>query len=784
MPFDPNAFLNQLCRQRGYDGQLVHIEQAPARGARYGRLSRPLSAPVSAALRAAGAERLYLHQVAAVNAALAGQNVVVATSTASGKTLCFNVPVLEALARDPLARALYLYPAKALAQDQLGKWQALLKGSAGNIPNADAATYDGDTPQATRARLRKHTRVLLTNPDMLHVGILPNHALWAAFFRHLKYVVIDEAHSYRGIFGSQVACVLRRLRRICALYGNTPQFIATSATIANPAEHFELLTGLPATVIGDDGSPHGPRTFALWNPPFIDRGKTARRSANREATDLFANLVGAGVRTIAFAKARVVAELLLRYSRQQLRIKAPDVVERIAAYRAGYLPAERRRIERELFHGQLLGVTATNALELGIDVGGLDAAVLVGYPGTVASMWQQAGRAGRGDDPALAMLVGLDNPLDQYYMRHPADLFGRPHEHALIDPDNVHVLQRHLPCAAHEAPLVVPSGEGAEPVGQDDEALFGPGFVDAMVGLENSGTLRYVEGFAGQGQRWVYAGSGYPAQDVNLRDAQGERFAILNAADHHRVLEELSSSQAPFRVHPGAVYLHQGESYVVTEYNVGRGQAVVAPSTSDYYTQPRELSDVRIVRSTQHREFPWGVAYLGQVRVSSQVIGYRRLQQFSEAVLGDEPLEMPANQYDTVALWWDVPADLGAELGRRGLDFLGGLHATEHAAIGILPLFAMCDRWDIGGLSTPLHPDTEIPQIFIYDGFPGGVGIAEKGFQLLTELWSATLDVVSQCPCADGCPSCVQSPKCGNFNHPLDKQAAILILQYLLGKRI
>jgi DEAD/DEAH box helicase domain-containing protein len=860
MVFEPKSFLADLQRERGYADQLVYVHLLPARPARYGKLEQRLSAPVTAALRASGTERLYAHQAEAINAILAGDNVVVATSTASGKTLCFNVPVLEALARDPLARALYLYPTKALAQDQLGKWQALLDrmGEAGaEIPNAEAATYDGDTPQAARGRIRKRARVLLTNPDMLHVGILPNHPLWAEFFRHLKYVIIDEAHSYRGVFGSQVACVLRRLRRVCALYqgvgagaavvparslipshrrtgaasrrggarvgylglarhdtaglerrtlpgnGTQPgasqthnlrvpcslQFIATSATIANPGEHFALLTGLSATVISDDGSPHGPRAFALWNPPFLDRALAARRSANREAADLFTALVTAGVRTIAFTRARVVAELLLRYAREQLGRAAPELKDKVAAYRAGYMPAERRRIERALFQGQLRGVTATNALELGIDVGGLDAAVLVGYPGTIASLWQQAGRAGRGDAPSLAMLIGLDNPLDQYYMRHPADLFGRSHEHALIDPDNVYVLQRHLPCAAHESPLVVPAAEEGEPGYQDgrqtwnDEALFGPGFVEAMVGLEDKDLLRYLPpGGDDREQRWVYTRSDYPAQDVSLRDAEGERFAVLNSADDYRMLEELDASSAPFRVHPGAVYLHQGDSYLVTEYNHDLRHAIVAPTQGDYYTQPRELGDVRIIRSLRHRRTAATTAYLGQVRVRSQVIGYRRLQQFSEAVLGDEALDMPVTEYSTVALWWDLPPEMPAELTQRGLDFMGGIHATEHACIGILPLFAMCDRWDIGGLSTARHADTEQAQIFIYDGFPGGVGIAEKGFELLPELWSATLDAVQACPCSDGCPSCVQSPKCGNFNHPLDKQAAILILRWLLGQ--
>lgn len=815
MSFDPVSFLGAVRQSKGYAGQIVHVQTLPPRAPRYRHLHERLSPPVQRALQATGADELYTHQAEAINEALDGHNVVVATSTASGKTLAFNIPVLEALARDPLVRALYLYPTKALAQDQLGKWQSLVRAAGDGIVNPLAATYDGDTSQGARARIRKQARVLLTNPDMLHAGILPNHPLWAEFFRHLKYVVIDEAHTYRGVFGSQVACVLRRLRRVCVIYqgngaarrtrasvvrnlgsvsdgrnGSTdrpgrmqavsidslqrpdvgPQFIATSATIANPAEHFTLLTGLPVTVVTDDGSPHGPRTFALWNPPFIDKARTARRSANQEGADLFTRLVSGGVRTIAFARARVVAELLLRYSRQQLSKIRPELVDKVAAYRAGYMAEERRRIERELFGGRLVGVTATSALELGIDVGGLDASLLVGYPGAIASMWQQAGRAGRGSDPSLSILIALDNPLDQYYARHPDILLGKPNENALLDPDNVYILQRHLPCAAHESPLRADEG------GQDDEALFGPGFVDAMVQLEQSGTLEYT------GEKWVYTASDYPAQDVSLRDAEGDRFAVLDADNTYKMIEELSASTAPQRVHPGAVYLHQGESYLVTEFNYDLRHAIVQQAPVDYYTQPRELNAVRIVRSMRHRETPAGLAYLGRVRVRSQVIGYRRIQHFSETVLEEEPLDMPLTEYETVATWWDIPPELPSFLASRGLDFLGGIHAAEHAAIGILPLFAMCDRWDIGGLSTPRHPDTDAAQIFIYDGFPGGVGIAEKGFELLPELWAAALDVIKACPCSGGCPSCVQSPKCGNFNQPLDKKAAAIILGWLLGR--
>lgn len=818
---DVQTFLQHLTRQPFYAGQIAHLEHIPRRSARYGALRTALHPDLQAQLRGQGIDRLYAHQAEAVNAALAGRHVMVVTATASGKTLCYNLPTLEAILKQPTARALYLYPTKALAQDQLRALQELGCAVEGRrVPKDETlpitvGTYDGDTPQTRRAKLRQGAQIILTNPDMLHLGILPNHPLWGSLFRHLRYVVIDEAHTYRGVFGSQVACVLRRLRRVAALYGSEPQFIAASATIANPAEHFAALTGVEGVVVEGDGSPAGPRAFVLWNPPFVDKAKTTRRSANGEAATLFTTLIRNDVRTIMFTRARKVAELILRYAREELEKeegkegrrgkegkggkggregkggkegregKVPDAYPsfpsfpslssasplsvRIAAYRAGYTPAQRRQIEQDLFSGRLLGVTATSALELGIDVGGLDAAVLVGYPGTIASLWQQAGRAGRGSEPSLAVLIALDNPLDQYFVRHPAELFGRPHEHALIDPDNVYVLARHLPCAAHEAPIT----NEVSPGHFDDEALFGPGFVPAMVELEESGRLAF------RGDRWTYTGSDYPAEKVSLRSAGGGRFAILDESREYRTLEEIEASTAAQRVHPGAVYLHQGESYLVTHFDPDMGYAIVRPAEVDYYTVPREGSDVRIVRSLRHRPIPGGYAYFGRVRATSRVVGYRRLRHYSEEVLGDEPLELPPSTFETMALWWDVAPEIAQACARRGLDFLGGIHAAEHACIGLLPLLAMCDRWDIGGLSTPRHPDTDAAQIFIYDGFPGGVGIAERGFEDLPALWRATWDAVAHCPCTDGCPSCVQSPKCGNNNQPLDKAAAKLVLEML-----
>jgi len=757
---DAAGFLSRIRRHREYRGQIVHEKLYPARPARYAALAEHMPPALARALADLGITHLYTHQAEAIAAARRGENVVIATGTASGKTLAYKVPVLWRMMEDPRARALYLFPTKALAQDQLRALRELLGRMGWELP---LGTYDGDTPRSARARLRKSAAILLTNPDMLHVGILPNHTAWSHFLANLRYVVIDEAHAYRGVFGSQVACVLRRLRRLCAFYGNFPQFICCSATISNPGEHVQALTGLPARVITDDGAPAGPKRFVLWNPPFLDAARTARRSANSEAAFLQTELALAGVRHIVFTRSRKVAELILLYVRRALQERAPHLIERVKSYRAGYLPEQRRRIEQELFHGQLLGVTATSALEMGIDIGDLDAAVLVGYPGTIASTWQQAGRAGRRRDESLAMLIARDDPLDQYLMRHPQALLERSPEHALIAPDNIYILGRHLPCAAFELPLT-----------SADEELFGPGFVDAMIALENQGLLEY------RNERWYYMGIGYPAERVSLRSASGERVSLLNAADGFRMMEEIELATAPTRVHEGAVYLHQGETYLVTQLDLERRFAVLQPADVDYYTQPLVMSDLSIVRSLRHREMGISTAFYGQVRVEEQVIGYRRLQQFSDTVLSEEWLDMPAQTFETRALWFDLPPAWRQELAREGLDFHGGLHALEHAMIAMLPLFAMCDRNDIGGISTPAHPDTDLPGIFIYDGFPGGVGIAEKGFELLPALWQETLRLIEECPCEAGCPSCVQSPKCGNRNQPLDKAAAVWMLKKLL----
>jgi DEAD/DEAH box helicase domain-containing protein len=756
---DIDRFIEHLRELPDYLGQIVHVERIPPRAARWADVAQPLPERLREVLAAQGVERFYTHQAQAIDAAHRGEHVIVATGTASGKTLCYNVPVLTALLEDPLSRALYLYPTKALAQDQLRVVQGLTEP----LRRVRAMTYDGDTPQGSRARVRRMASIVLSNPDMLHVGILPNHQTWAPFFRHLRYVVVDEAHVYRGVFGSHLANVLRRLRRVCALHGAQPQFILSSATIGNPATHAARLIGEEATVVEEDGAPSGPRWFVLWNPPMLDTARGRRVSINTEATRLLTEMVKATLRNITFTRARKVAELILLYARDTLR-EWPALAEGITAYRGGYTPRERREIERRLFAGELLAVTATNALELGIDVGELNATILVGYPGSIASTWQQAGRAGRGRKAALSVLIGQDDPLDQYLMRHPEALFGRPHEQALVDAGNPYVLRGHLACAADEYPLT-----------PADEALFGPGYARAVTDLVGEGALELREG------RWFYVGEEYPSRRVSIRSTSSDRYLLLDEGNNHEVLEEVDAATAFIRIYPGAIHLHRAESYLITRLDIPRRLAFARAVDADYYTQPREVNEVHIIRSLDARPMGAVAPFFGEVRVTQQVTGFRRRRQYTEQVIDEQPLDLPPYSYETQALWFEVPEAVQRAVVQEGLDFGGGLHAVEHAMIGVLPLLAMCDRGDIGGLSTPAHPDTDRPQIFVYDGYPGGVGLTRRGFEAIGALWRRTLEVVGECPCEAGCPSCIQSPNCGSNNEPLDKAAAVLILQGLLA---
>jgi DEAD/DEAH box helicase domain-containing protein len=755
------AFLNHIRSRTGYENQIAHIEHIAPRRPVYGKLDEPLAPALQDCLDGHGLSRLYAHQAKAVDLVRAGKNVIIATTSASGKSLVYNIAVMQAVLTEPATRALYLFPTKALAQDQLRKLNELF--SPALLPPESLATFDGDTPRSERADVRRYGRIILTNPDMLHVGIIPNHQSWAALLRHLKYVVVDEAHIYRGVFGSHVACVLRRLRRLCRLYGSNPQFILCTATVANPGEHAEALTGLPCEVVDNDGSPRGWKDFVFWNPPLMDEKKTARRSAHWETTNLFTELILQGSRTLTFTRTRRLTELIYVYAKDRLQEESYELSQLVMPYRGGYMPEDRRRIEKELFGGKLLGVVATNALELGIDSGGLEATILDGYPGSISSTWQQAGRSGRSQGESLSFLVAWDNPLDQYFMRHPSDFFQKGFEHVLVNPSNPYILQAHLLCAAWEKPL-----------DSTDEAVFGGDFTKERDELAAESQLRERRG------KWYLAPSiSYPAQKINIRSSSGQDYAVVDVSTGS-LMETVESSVAFFQVHPGAIYLHQGDSYLITKLDLTNHVAYAEPTRANYYTETKEIHDLHVLKVRNTKTVGLVNVSIGDVEVTIDVVGFKKYRQFSEEVIGEEPLDLPTIRFNTVALWFDIPPKAIARIAEKGRDFAGGLHATEHAAIGILPLFALCDRNDIGGVSTPMHPDTGRAQVFIYDAYPGGIGIAEKGYDMIAELWEATLNVIKECPCEDGCPSCVQSPKCGNNNKPLDKAAARVILEEIL----
>ena len=709
---------------------------------------------LAAALSKMGLERLYSHQREAYERLRAGENVVVATATASGKSLCYKIPALENALETAASRALLLYPTKALAQDQLGKIRAF------GLRGVHPATYDGDTPQAMRAEIRRRANVLLTNPDMLNIGILPNHEAWADFLRNLKIVAVDEAHVLRGVFGSHVAAVLRRLRRAAALHGGDPKFVLTSATIANPQELAESLTGLPFALVDEDGASSGERRVIFRNPPLLDKEKGERRSLLTEGALVFASLISQGIRTIAFARTRKGAELIYRYAADRVGV---DLSRRISPYRAGYTPKERREIEGRLFRGDLLGVVSTSALELGVDVGSLDAVVCCGYPGSVASIWQQWGRAGRGSDPSLALYIAGRDALDQYLFENPRRVLGRRVEAARVTLENPYILGPHLLAAAHEAPLDA-----------DDEEYFGPAYRQVVEELVKTGTL------VASGGRLVYVGGDSPARRISLRSASSE--TVLIADEEGELIGTAEASRAPSELHPGATYLHRGMAYEVEALDLAAHRAVARRVPNRYYTRPRVETDVEILEEVERRDLPNGATlHWGRVRTTDSVTYYKKVRVADDKEVGIYPLDLPDVILETQAFWITLPP-LPREARPSFESFGGALHAGEHGVIGLLPLFAMCDRADIGGLSTPIHRQTTLPTIFVYDGYPGGVGISRRGFDAFESLARDTLGVIVRCPCEKGCPACIQSPKCGNWNEPLSKSGAVSLLRYLLGQ--
>ena len=731
------------------DGRLVFDALYRARSARPVCLPQRLHPALRGGLERLGIEQLYAHQAEAFEAAFAGP-LIVTTGTASGKSLCFQLPTLEVLLSDPAARALYLYPTKALAQDQARALQAFGLGRA-----LRPAIYDGDTPRGQRSAIRLRANVILTNPDMLHVGILPHHHSWRELFANLAFVVLDEAHVYRGVFGSHVACVLRRLRRVAALHGSAPRFLLASATIANPLELARGLTGLEEMrLIDRDGAPAPERRVAVWNPPLLDAALGVRASTLQEAAELLSELVRGGARTICFMKSRKGVELILRHARARL---PGELAARLSPYRAGYTPAQRHEIEARLVAGELLGVVATDALELGIDIGTLDAAICVTFPGTVASlrqMWGRAGRRGRG----LAVYIAGEDALDQFFARHPDEFLRRPVEAAIIDPFSPEIHDQHLLCAAHEAPL-----------SDEDAPLLGPRWRESAARLCDAGLLRErASGFVPR------RADDYPAARVALRSASAERFALLDVSTGE-LLGTVEWARAFADVHPGAVYLHLGRSYVVLELDVQARRALLEPFGGEYFTQAKRESLTYITRLLERRESCGVRLSFGEVVYSETVLGYQRKLLRDSSVLDFQTLDLPTVEFSTRALWYELDEVVGREPFPAS-HLLGALHALEHGQIAVLPLIAMCDRWDVGGLSTNAHPQTGGPTIFIYDGHPGGVGLTRRGYERFEQLVADARRLISECPCRAGCPSCVQSPKCGNLNEPLSKRGALELL--------
>ena len=798
--------LDRLLADPRRRGRVTHVHTVPARPGDPADWPSWVPDLLVRRLALAGIERPWRHQVEAAEHARAGRSVIVATGTASGKSLAYLLPALTAVLgeddgegapgtapdapsaamagsiagsvadavpgaaarRRRGARAgaahggkgtvLYLAPTKALAADQLRSLRSL------KLAAVRAATYDGDTPPDERSWVRRYADYVLTNPDMLHRSILPGHARWAAFLRRLRYVIIDEAHGYRGVFGSHVAQIIRRLRRVCARYGSSPVFILASATTAEPAVTAGRLTGTPVTAVADDASPRAAASFALWEPPLTDlrgeRGAPVRRTATAEAADLLADLVAQDVQTLAFVRSRRGAESVALSARRALEETDPALAERVAAYRAGYLAEDRRALEAALRSREIIGLASTNALELGVDVSGLDAVLVCGWPGTRASLWQQAGRAGRAGQEALAVLVARDDPLDTYLVHHPEAIFGTPVEATVLDPDNPYVLGPHLCAAAAELPLTA-----------EDLELFGPASAEVLEDLVGRGMLRR------RATGWYWTRRERATDLADIRGAGGPAIQVVEASTG-RLLGTVDEASAHTTVHQGAVYLHQGETFLVQELDLEEAVALVEAAEPDYSTTARDVTDIRIIETL--RSASWGRAALcfGTVEVTRQVVAYQMRRLQSGEILGEMPLDLPPRTLRTRAVWWTLPEDRLRGLG--GVDLPGAAHAAEHASIGLLPLFATCDRWDIGGVSTALHPDTGMLTVFVYDGHEGGAGFAERGYRDAATWLRATREAIAACECESGCPSCIQSPKCGNGNEPLDKRGAVLLLEELL----
>jgi DEAD/DEAH box helicase domain-containing protein len=758
---DPAAAL--ILRLGAESGRLVHVEHIAARTGQRAPWPDWVPAEVTARFSGAGVPAPWAHQAVAADLARSGQNVIISTPAASGKSLGYLLPALTAVLEG--ATALYIAPTRALAADQLRAVRAL------GIDGVRAAVLDGDTPAAERDWARAHAAYLLTTPDMLHHMLLPRHARWNGFFRRLQYVIVDECHGYRGVFGSHVAHVLRRLRRVAAHHGGAarpagPVFLLASATISEPAACALLLTGQRAEEVTESAAPRGPLTFGLWEPPLTaargEAGAPIRRTATAEAAGLLADLVAQNVPSLAFSRSRRGAEAVAMGARRALaEAGTPGLGERVAAYRSGYLPEDRRGLEQALRTGAITGLAATTALELGVDISGLDAVLIAGWPGTRAALWQQAGRAGRDGRGAVAVLIARDDPLDTYLVHHPEALLRRPVEATVLDPGNPYVLAPHLCAAAAELPLT-----------EADLALFGPESVAVTEALIRRGMLRR----RGPVICWTRRGR---AARTGLRGTGGRPVKIVEAPTG-RLVGTVDEPSAHVLVHTGAVYPHQGEMYLVARLDLADSVALVEAADPGYATSAREVTAIEV--AAELRRSAWGGAavHFGDVQVTRQVTSFVRRGLETGRPLGEVPLDLPPRTLRTRAVWWTIPDSQRSVLAGLGVDLPGAAHAAEHASIGLLPLFAACDRWDIGGVSADVHPATGQLTVFVYDGHDGGAGFAERGYRAAAEWLRATAEAIRSCECQAGCPSCIQSPKCGNGNEPLSKNGAVLLLECLL----
>ncbi|MBK6563024.1 DEAD/DEAH box helicase [Candidatus Amarobacter glycogenicus] len=731
----------------------THVRRIDERPARFGEWPEGADERLTAVLRKRGIERPFVHQAAAIGNALAGKNTVVVTPTASGKTLCYNAPVLSAILKDPTTRALYLFPTKALAQDQLDELHGLVTDLQADIRTF---TYDGDTPADARRAVRQAGHIVLTNPDMLHAAILPHHTKWMQLFESLQYVVIDEVHSYRGVFGSHLANVLRRLRRICQFYGADPTFILCSATIANPGELAAALVGDDVELIDDNGAPSGERVVVIHNPPVVNRELGIRQSSLKAARDISAELIRSGIQTIVFAPSRTRVELLLTYLRDSLRNKPGDP-ERVTGYRGGYLPNERRAVEKGLRDGTVRGVVATNALELGIDIGGLGASVVTGYPGSLASLWQQFGRAGRSREAALSVLVASSNPLDQFVATHPDFVFEGAVERGLIDPDNLFVMASHVKCAAFELPFTV--GE-----------VFGANTDELLDILAEDGVIQKAN------NRYHWMSEAYPAEQVSLRTASTDNFVIIEQGPHPRVIGECDRPSAPLLIHEDAIYIHRGQQYQVEYLDWDDKKAFVTPVAVDYYTDAQLAVELKVLDSFHSEGAAAGRHDMGEVAITFLATIFKKIKLNTHENVGWGKIAIPEANVHTTSYWLTFD-----EKATNGLDreqIASGLSGIGELARNLAAIFCLCDARDIGANVQVRAPSTELPTVYLYDMVPGGVGLAEKLFEVHDRLLEACLALVKVCECETGCPGCV-----GPQVEPASpaKRAAALLLERVLG---